>query len=131
MALWAAQRVRERPAPGRRIALLALLAALPAHAHPVGLFVFPMCAAYLLVTTGWAGLRSLIRPAGGWLWLVLIVPVIWMCLRQRHEHQQGWWIPQVSLRQMRYYSEAFLGLDIAELWQRAHVPRPFWTGFIF
>lgn len=130
-ALWATQRVREQPASGRRVALLALLAALPAHVHPVGLFVFPMCLVYLLATIGWGSIRTMMRPVGGWLWLLLIGPVVWMCLRQSGEHQEGWWIPQVSFRQLRFYYEEYLGLNIAELWQGAHVPRPFWTGFIF
>lgn len=131
VALWAAQRVRERPEARGRVALWALLGALPAHAHPVGLFVFPMCAAYLLVTVDWVAVRAMWRPVEGWLWLLLIAPVVWMCLRQAEEHQQGWWIPQVSLRQLQVYYSEYFGLRIAELWQRAHVPRPFWTGFIF
>lgn len=130
LTLWAAQRVQLQPGRRRPVIWLAIIGALAAHTHAVGLFVFPMAAAYLVVMGGRAGWRALLRPCGGWLWLLLISPMIWFCLQSAGSHLEGWWIPQISLRQARYYAEEYFGLDIAELWVRAQRPQPFFVGFI-
>lgn len=139
LSLWAAQRVRESPASARNLALFSVLAALAAYTHSVGLFVLPTCAAFLLVggprapaTAGGnssALFKALLRPAGVWLWLLLIAPMVWFNLRGLDAHRQGWWIPPLSSYLAWEYAKQFLGIAVVEHWVATRQPRPIWTGF--
>lgn len=117
----------------RRISLDGLLlagaGAAAAHTHAVGLFVFPMAAVFLLVMKGRAGVRTLLRPGGVWLWFLLVGPMIWFNLHWSEVHRQDWWIPGHSWPQMRSYAEEYFGLMLLRRWEGEQIPRPVWTAY--
>lgn len=137
---WAAQRVAERPASWRRAGVLALVAALAAHTHAVGLFVFPMGVAFLAVV----GPRQREMPGKSWLsqlggmapflraggvWLVLVSPMIWFNLHWSDVHRGGWWVHPVSLFALQKYAEEYAGFSVIDAWVGSRRPRAVWQGF--
>jgi 4-amino-4-deoxy-L-arabinose transferase-like glycosyltransferase len=129
LSLWAALRVGEQPASRKRLVVFAAFTALAAHAHAVGVFVYPMCAAFIVCLSGMKGLRALFRPASTGLWLVLISPMIWFNLHWAHQHQQSWWIAPVTWDYIRLCLEECFGLSIIERWMQSRSPHPTWTAF--
>ncbi|MEP0843629.1 MAG: glycosyltransferase family 39 protein [Phycisphaerae bacterium] len=119
-----------RPSARAAVALLSCLGALAAYTHAVGMFVWPMGAGFLLTWTGRHGARSLFRPAGLPLWLILIAPMLWWNVHLSASHRQGWWIPPLDVSNARQYAGEYLGLNVVEQWERSRLPRPVWTAFV-
>lgn len=130
LAFWSAQRVRLRPARPGRLALLSVVSALAVYTHAVGCFVWPMCAMFLVAVEGRKALRELLRPGGLWLWLIMIAPMLWIYLGLAGDKQDGWWIEQVELRDVRTLLSEYFGLSIVGHWQQSRSPRPVWIAFM-
>lgn len=128
VTLWAAWRART-PTRGRTLAMT-LAAAAAAHVHAVGLFVYPMGAALLLVIGRRAAIRAILRPWGAWLWLVLVAPMLWFNMHWSQVHRADWWIPPVSWSQLRTLGAQVLGLHIVESWEYSRWPERMWAAFV-
>lgn len=97
LCLWAAELIVRDPRSRGAHLMWALCAVLAAHCHAIGMFIFPMTGAYLLVRL-WPRWRAALSPWSSVTWLVGCLPMIWFNLHWAHVHKTtGWWIDPVSV----------------------------------
>lgn len=90
-SLYAACRATQEPHRGAWCISAAVLAALAAHLHAVGLFVWPAVLTWAVCMTGFRRWRGWIIASLAW--LVLAAPVIWFAVgwSDYHQRRPEWW----------------------------------------
>lgn len=116
----------------RLLAGLSLAAALAAHCHAIGLFVYPMMLAYLLVRIGRPALRLLRHWAGAPLWLLLVLPMVVFSLHWARVHREAcdWWINPINWYFARYFAGDFVGFGLIRQWQSLRSLDRLWSAFL-
>lgn len=117
LSFWAAEHVRREPGKHSWHVLLGLLAALCAHCHIVGLFVFPMIWVYLLVRAWPPRHVLLLSPWMVGTWLAVCAPIFWFSIHWVFVHRTtGFWIPPLSRNTPSDLVNQFTGLSVVYLW---------------
>ncbi|HSW44141.1 MAG TPA: glycosyltransferase family 39 protein [Phycisphaerae bacterium] len=97
LCFWAIEMIVRDPRSRRGHLLWGVFAALAAHCHAVGLFVYPMTAVYLLVRLSRQRRWSILSLWSTGVWLVGCTPMFWFNLHWAAKHKTtGWWIDPVS-----------------------------------
>jgi len=125
LCLWAAEGIVREPRSARRHFLWALFAVLAAHCHAIGVFVFPMTGAYLLVRLGWSRKGLALSPWSAVTWLAGCAPMFAFNIYWAMQHKQtGWWIDPLTSTTALGLLQSFTGaLTVMQWIQEALYPR--------
>ncbi|NLX22763.1 MAG: hypothetical protein GXY55_14015 [Phycisphaerae bacterium] len=118
LALWTAERAVRAPGQRRWLVLLAVWGALAGHCHAVGVFVYPVVVAYLLVRVGPGDRQRVWRTWIHGLWLVAVIPVAVFSMHWSRVHGGvgEWWVPPLDVRGAGGILWRYLGLHPVEHW---------------
>lgn len=132
LSFLATETLLARPRSARWQICLVMFAAMAAHAHAVGIFVFPMVLSYLVVRAGpqrsWRAL--------GWrpllVWSILVLPMIWFGAHWSRFHRQlgNWWNVPPDRTTIDVLFRDFSGLMLLRSWSHTgdwHMGP--WVGF--
>ena len=119
-SLYAACRAVEAPQQRGWFMASAALAALAAHMHAVGLFLFPAVLVWAVSMAGFRQLRAWLAPSLAW--LLLALPIIWFAAHWSgyHQGEPDWWVPAMpgAGRAIQLAGE-FTGHEGIAQWERA------------
>ncbi len=120
----------ERSLVSRRwIILQALVGALAAHCHSVGLFVYPMALSYRLARAPLprSDRRTTALAAGFWALLALPIVVFSTHWSRVHAAEGTWWADRLSLNVLQILARRFMALAQIRRW--SELEHCAWLGF--
>jgi hypothetical protein len=117
LSLWATEMIARDPKSRGGHFLWGLFAALAAHCHAIGVFIYPMTAAYLLVRLGWSRKWAILSPWSTVTWLVGCSPMFWFNIHWALRHKTtGWWIDPVCTTTTLDLIHSFTGVLVVTQW---------------
>jgi len=96
LCFWTTELIIRDPRSRGAHLLWGLFAVLAAHGHALGVFIFPMTGAYLLVRS-WPRWQAVFSPWSIVTWLIGCAPMFWFNLYWASVHKEtGWWIDPLT-----------------------------------